>query len=194
MLQSDIVHRRSPHFISITMCQLYCCVTKSWKKSWIHWLKCNPTSVTIQVCKPLFPNHIIQVMLCLMLIIWLSNVWYNIYHLLPPHTKVQCVSLKNKLTCFTCFSNTNVQLLRGKELSIVVILLPIFLKQLTTVIQGTGSSPNSKSPSSHTLCNLGFYVTPVISSALASSPPSYINYHFALLLVYIHLGPRSTWY
>ena len=54
------------------------------------------------------------------------------------------------LTYFTCICDISYRFIRGKELSYVIGLLPIFFKQLYNVIQGTISSPNSKSLSSHT--------------------------------------------
>ena len=53
-------------------------------------------------------------------------------------------------TYFTYLFDRNGLFLRSKELSYVIIFLPINFKQLATVIQGIGSSTNSKYPSSHT--------------------------------------------
>ena len=55
----------------------------------------NYLPVYLHICQPIFPNKVIQVVLCLNRIICLSYVWYNLYHLLPRNPMVWPLSCNN---------------------------------------------------------------------------------------------------
>ena len=104
-----------------------------WQKNIISFqsrrLSFNPWSTPLQVCLLLLLNQIMQVILVLRIIIYLSNVWYKLYHTLPRSPKVFCVSWKIiYLTYFTCSSNINVRFLRGEAFLNMIGLFMILIK------------------------------------------------------------------
>ena len=110
----------------------------------------------LHIWKPLLPNKLIQVILCLNIIFScsMSDITFitSFLDILTPAVSLVIIITS---TYFTCLCNSNARFLRGKAFSYVMGLLPIIFKLFSTVIQGTGPSPNPKSPTLHTPYTVG---------------------------------------
>ena len=100
---------------------------------WLFWSCClifNHPLMPIRVWQLLLPNQVNIVILWLMVRIRLSNVQYNLYHLLPFHIEGLCLSWNDYIywTYFTCSSGSNVQFLRGEAFSYIIGFLLILIK------------------------------------------------------------------
>ena len=122
---------------------------------------------------PLLPNNVIQVILCLNIIIFLSYVWYNICinsFLEIPTFSMYLVTIISQ-TWFTYLCNGKTRFLVCKAFLYVIGLMSIIFKQLFTAIWGTGYLYKYISPSpqnSSTVAFLSLYINLFVLGQLSS--------------------------
>ena len=165
---------------------------------WLFHSRClifNCLSIPLQVWHTLLSKYLIILVLWLNIIIRLSYIWYNLYHLLSKHPKVLRVSCKNYILniIYPYFWRQCTLSQREGILICDRVLANPFQKNIT-VIQVTGSSLNSKSPLSPPLyiylppLYIQCFLQPWSVLPLPPQSPLTVCFWLLFLLVTILLG------
>ena len=143
----------------------------------------------LHIWKPIFPNKVIQFILCLDIRTCLSCIWYCLYHLLTLYPKVISVSCNNYFFK-VLYLPLRYQFLIT-HIFYVIVLLPICCKTMSTVCRVTVSSPNSKQTLSHNPLTAGFLRLYIAFFSLCQFHSFHSKVTFQFLVV--HLTPWWLW-
>ena len=135
----------------------------------------------VHIWKPILPNNVIQFILWLNIQIFLSCVWYNLYHPLPQHPKVFCVSCNNYIfnIIYLPFTIATPNISEGRHCCMWLACSQSFSKKLPLLFEDwyPGLTPNPLHHTPH--IQLGYSVSPdVFSLGQFSSFHHKVIFHF----------------